>query len=102
MNIGEKLRSIRESKEITIYKLSKETGISQNHISGIETGKRQPTIDTLSRLLYPLGINISEFFNENIDSYYLNEQEKKLIENFRNLSAEKAAYLLQLSELFQR
>lgn len=39
MNIGNKLRSIREIKGFTIYKLSKEMGISQNHIGGIELGK---------------------------------------------------------------
>ena len=33
MNVGNKLRFIRETKKISIYKLSKDTGISQNHIS---------------------------------------------------------------------
>ena len=40
MNVGNKLRFIRETKKISIYKLSKDTGISQNHISSIELGKR--------------------------------------------------------------
>lgn len=51
MNIGECLRFIRESKKITIYRLSKETGVLQNHISGIELGKRQPTMDMLVLLI---------------------------------------------------
>ena len=98
MNIGNKLRSIREMKGFTIYKLSKETGISQNHIGDIELGKRQPTFDTLSRLLAPLGVSLSEFFNEETEMLYLSDEEKRLIENYRCLSPEKAAVLQQLSK----
>ena len=87
INIGNKLRSIRETKGMTIYKLSKETGISQNHIGGIELGKRQPTFDTLSRLLSPLGVTLSEFFNEDTETLYLSDDEKRLIENYRCLDA---------------
>ena len=102
MDIGRKLRSLREAKEMTIYKLSKETGISQNHIGGIELGKRQPTFDTLSRLLSPLGVSLSEFFNEDTEAFYLSSDEKRLIKNYRCLSKDKAAALQQLSELLQR
>lgn len=102
MNIGNKLRSIREMKGMTIYRLSKETGISQNHIGGIELGKRQPTFDTLSRLLSPLGVSLSDFFNEDTEMLYLSDEEKRLIENYRCLSLEKAAALRQLSDLLQR
>ena len=102
ISIGNKLRSIRETKGMTIYKLSKETGISQNHIGGIELGKRQPTFDTLSRLLSPLGVTLSEFFNEDTETLYLSDDEKRLIENYRCLPSEKAEALQQLCDLLQR
>lgn len=101
MDIGEKLRSIRQSKNMTIYRLSMTTGISQNHISGIELGNRQPTIYTLLRLLEPLGITLAEFFNENGSPVELTENEKKLIENYRCLPDEKAEVLLNLSQLLK-
>ncbi len=101
MNIGERLRFIRESKKITIYRLSKETGVSQNHISGIELGKRQPTIDMLIRLTEPLGITLAELFNESDDAVFLSEKEKELIVNYRCLPDEKASMLLGLSKLLR-
>lgn len=101
MDIGERLRHIRQSKKITIYKLSKETGISQNHISGIELGKRQPTIDTLKRLSLPLGITLAELFNEDGKVSILTENERKLLENYRELSTDKASVLLSLSNMLK-
>lgn len=102
MIIGERLRSLREAKNITIYRLSKETGISQNHICGIELGKRQPTIETLSRLLAPLGISLAELFNEEKNVMYPSEEERLLIENYRRLPKEKADMLLNLSSMLQK
>ena len=37
---------MRETKQMSICRLSQETGISQGHISDLENGKNQPTIDT--------------------------------------------------------
>ena len=94
MNVGNKLRFIRETKKISIYKLSKDTGISQNHISSIELGKRQPTVETLSRLIEPLGWRRMWMFLRL-------KEERMLLENFRCLPKDKAAALLNLSELLR-
>lgn len=101
MNIGKRLRTIRESKKITIYRISKETGISQNHISGIELGKRQPTIDTLIRLIEPLGITLAELFNEDGEAVFLSEEEKTLLESYRCLPDDRAAVLMSLSKMLK-
>jgi len=101
MTIGERLRKLRTAKGLTIYKLSKETDISQNHISAIELNKRQPTIDTLSRLVVPLGLSLAELFNEDTEASYLTKSERDLIENYRELPEEKAQMLLNLSGMLK-
>lgn len=101
MDIGKRLRYIRQSKNISIYKLSEKTGISQNHISGIELGKRQPTVDTLKRLVAPLGITLAELFNENENISILSNNERELVENYRILPNEKADILLKLSDILK-
>ena len=98
MDYGSRLKHLRESKKISIYKLSQETDVSQGHISDLENNKNQPTIDTLRRLLLPLGITLSEFFNENGEASYLSDTEKELVENFRLLSNDKAELYLQLGK----
>ena len=98
MEIGERLRHVRKSKNISIYRISMETGISQSHISDLEQGRRKPSVETLSRLVVPLGITLSELFNENNDISILSKKERQLVEYFRTLPDEKAELLLQLGE----
>lgn len=101
MNLGERIQIIRESKGITRYRLTQITGISGHHIKGIEEGTRQPTFDTLARLIEALGGTISEFFNDG-DAVYLSEKEKQLVDNFRALSSEKSDALLLMSEMLKK
>ena len=98
MVIGDRLRYIRESKNISIYRISQETGISQSHIRDLERSNRKPSVETLSRLVVPLGITLSELFNENDEVSILTPKERELVEYYRTLSDDKAALLLQLGK----
>lgn len=102
MKIGARLKLYRTAKGFTIYKLSKETDISQNHISAIENDKRQPTIDTLERLLAPLGISLAELFNQDTAASFLNEKERQLVENYRSMPDGSAELLLGLSKALSK
>lgn len=98
MEYGKRLKKIRESKKISIYKLSQDTGISQGHISDLENGRNQPTIETLKRLLVPMGITLSDFFNEDGEISVLNERERELVANFRTLPDDKAELYFMLGK----
>lgn len=97
MDVGMKFRELRESKGLTKYRLTQLTGISGHHIKGIEEGSRQPTIDTLCRLLEAMGCTLPEFFNDSDGTVYLSERERILLENFRIMDKDKAEALLNLS-----
>lgn len=101
MNLGKRIMDIREAKKITRYRLTQLTGISGHHIKGIEEGTRQPTIETLKKMIVPLGITLAELFNEG-EASYLSEKERQLVENFRTLSDEKGEALLSMSETLKR
>lgn len=96
MDIGKRICEIRTAKGLTRYRLTQITGISGHHIKGIEEGTRQPTIDTLQKLLVPLGISIAELFSEESGATYLTDKERILIENFRALDSEQADAVLTL------
>ncbi len=102
MDYGKRLKQIRESKQISVYKLAQDVGMSQGHISDLENGRNVPTIDTLKRLLAPFGITLSEFFNENSEVSILNEKEKELVAQFRTLPDDKADLALQLVQALNR
>ena len=100
MNLCDKLKNLRQSKGLTVYRLSQETGISQNHIMELESGKRNPSVETLRRLCDALGVNLSEMFNDSRDISYLSSDERELIECFRKLSDEKSKLLLKIASEF--
>ena len=102
MEVGRKLRRLREDKNMSMYRLTQITGVSGHHIKGIEEGTRQPTIETLSRLAVALGSSLAEIFNDNTECTYLSEKERRLIENFRTLSDEKAEVLLNISDVLNK
>lgn len=95
LNIAERLKNVRETKNISVYKLSQISGISETHIRDLECGKRNPSFDTLSRLAKPLGLSLADMVKENDEVSYLNNEEKELVECFRMLSENKADALLQ-------
>jgi transcriptional regulator with XRE-family HTH domain len=99
MDISSKLKKLRNDKGYSFYKVNKMSGISGQHIKGMEEGTRQPTIETLQRLLNVYGTTLSEFFNENEAAYFPTAEEKTLLDNFRAMDDEKSAALLKISEV---
>jgi transcriptional regulator with XRE-family HTH domain len=102
MEVGKKIRELRESKSMSIYRLTQITGVSGHHIKGIEEGTRQPTIETLQRLAVALGSSLAEIFNDDMECSYLSEKERQLLKNFRTLPDEKANALLIMSNVLNK
>lgn len=98
MNYGIRLKQLREANKLSIYRLSKDSKISTGHIYDIEKGKNQPTIETLKKLISPMEITLSEFFNEDEDVSYLNDLEKELVAAFRAMPDDSAELYLQLGK----
>ena len=101
MEYGKRIKALREAKKISIYRLSQDSGISQGHISDLENGINQPTIETLKRILAPLGCSLSEFFNEGEVSV-LSEKEKELVASFRTMPDAKAELFLELGRILNQ
>lgn len=101
MNLGKRIKELRIAKGLTRYRITQITGISGHHIKGVEDGTRQPTIETLEKLIVPLGITLAELFNDG-ESMILSEKERCLIENFRTMSNEKSEALLTMSEVLKK
>ena len=94
VDISKRLKDVRKAKDISVYKLSQLSGVSETHIRDLERGDRNPSFDTLSKIAAPLGISLSDLLNETDGVSYLNEKEKTLVECFRCLSDDKADALL--------
>ena len=98
MNVGARLKEIRESKKISIYKLSQDSQVSESHIRNLERGKKSATIETLEMLVNSLNITMAEFFNENSDVTYLTQDEKILLNYCRTLSGNTEKAVIEFCE----
>lgn len=99
MEINERLYYWRNLKHISIYKLSKLSNVSENHIRNLENGNKQPTIKTLQALTDALNITLSEFFNtDNNETTYLSDGEKRILDSYRRLPKDKANILIEFYE----
>ena len=90
MNVGERLKELREKSGYTVNKLANMAGISQSYLRDIELGNKNPTVETLSYFCDALNISLKDFFdtdNNEISpplmtaiSGLSDEQQKKLAE----------------------
>jgi transcriptional regulator with XRE-family HTH domain len=55
--VGENVRRIRQKKGLTQEQLADISGFSQQYISGLERGQRNPTVVTVYELASALGAN---------------------------------------------
>ena len=58
--IGEKIKSLRKQKKMTLQQLADESDISAGYISKMERGVVNPTIRNVQRLCFALGITANE------------------------------------------
>ena len=102
MNIGENLARLRKDKQISVYKLSQLSDVSINYIRRVEKGESVPSIEIVTALLSPLGMRLSEFFNEESEKsniLYPSPCEAELVRLYRQLNKEQAGVLLNLAKL---
>lgn len=60
--VGERIRTARTSRGISLRALAREVAVSPSLISQIETGKCRPSVGTLYAIITALGVSIEEVF----------------------------------------
>src|SRR6266496_55423 len=59
-DLGQRLRKAREQKKIGLRELARRLGVSPSLISQIETGKTEPSINTLFAIVSELELSVNE------------------------------------------
>src|SRR5271157_3438270 len=62
--IGQKLRTLRTQKRLTLSRLAAETGLSTALLSKLETDRMIPTLPTLATISRVYGVGMSHFFQD--------------------------------------
>lgn len=68
MKIGEKIRTYRKEKRMTLEELSSKSGVALATLSRMETGKMSGTLKAHTNICKSLGISIAELYREIEDS----------------------------------
>lgn len=63
-DVGQRIRSIREQRGLSLRALAGLCGLSVNAISLIERGENSPTVSSLHLLATALGVPITDFFKD--------------------------------------
>ncbi len=59
MDIGMRVKQLREEQRLSQYDLSKLAGVQQSTISYIEIGEKNPSVDTAIKLANALGVDLN-------------------------------------------
>ena len=98
MDVGKRLKQIRKSKNISVYKLSQISQVSESHIRNLEKGTKSVTVDTLEMLVNGMNTTMSEFFNEDNSITYLNQDERALLRYYRTLTVNTSKAVVEFLE----
>lgn len=67
VEIGEKIKRLRVTNNLTQEELAERTELSKGFISQVERNLASPSIQTLVDILEALGTNLTDFFQEPVD-----------------------------------
>jgi transcriptional regulator with XRE-family HTH domain len=66
--VGRNVLRVRKSKAMTQERLAELSGFSQQYISGLEKGQRNPTVVTVYDLSVALGVNYIELLKPDVQA----------------------------------
>lgn len=95
MNIGERIKNLRMSKQMSITELANKAFISRSYLSDIEQGRTMPSLDKLNIICENLDISLSDFFGGVPE---LPADLIRLVENAQKLTEDEMKYLSDFLE----
>lgn len=59
---GRRIRELRENQELSQEELAERASLHWTYVSGVERGKRAPSLDVVGRLANGLNVTLAELF----------------------------------------
>lgn len=101
-NIYNKLDTIRQNKNLSIYSLAKKAGVSCASVYKWRDRKSSPSLYLIESLCEVLNIHIVNLFVKDEDLAYLQEDEKQLFNEWKVLRKDQKELILGLIKSLQK
>lgn len=88
MDVTEHIRQLMDQRGWSVYRLGKESGLSQSTLAHVFRKDSEPTISTLDTICKALGITLSQFFAES-SFVALTEDQRDILDKWATLSEEQ-------------
>ena len=97
MNVTKRIDSLLKQRGWSIYRLGKESGLSQSTLAHIFREDSAPTISTLETICKAFGITLSQFFAEG-DFVSLTAEQQNMLDKWATLSEDQKRLVLDMIE----
>src|ERR1700726_4927458 len=101
MVIGNRLRELRESKELSQGDIEKRTGLLRCYISRVENGQTVPAVSTLEKMAIALEVPMYRLFHDGEAAASLRKVKPPKDDEFGSKGSE-AVYLSKLCKLLAK
>ena len=99
--IGPRIKELCDKQQITKYRLSQMTGVTQTVLSRIIKGENVPTIQTIEKICFALNISLAQFFAKDENPPDLTAEQREIIETWNGLTPEERERLMKIIRTFQ-
>lgn len=84
-NVGERVRQLRQDHKVSARRLAELAGFSPSYLSRLETGRVNPTVSTLIRIMDALGEPVTRLFEERPHRGPLVRRDERLVQRTRGV-----------------
>lgn len=97
MSVLERIETLMKQRNWTVYRLAKESGLSQSTLSHVFRKDSEPTISTLETICRTFGVTLSQFFADD-DFISLTNEQKTLLAKWGALSPEQKQLIISMMD----
>ena len=99
VDVLERLQALMNARGWTMYRLAKESRLTESTIANIYRRNAIPSIDTLERICRGFGITLSQFFADG-ELVELSPELRAVFESWRTLTPEQKDATLRMKQAF--
>ena len=99
MDVLKRLDDLLAARNWTMYRLAKESGLSESTVANVFRRNAIPSIDTLEKICQGFGITLAQFFADG-EMVELTPELQEVFENWRTLTPEQKDATLAMMKAF--